>query len=475
METGVSMETFKNMVGGLAGATHHEAINTGNMEIISLIAEDRDNYILYPLSGNTVDEFELKGSLRYRCTIKKDAIPDRKLFEEDVINGCGFLVRIKNEAYLVSRLALNTLFRRAGATGSRVTKKGLGRDIYVVGGLVEEGDRVYPGPNMTIIYRELKGVKKIFFCPTEKYRPCPQDILKDAACRWHDVDGKRACTGTPDISWLASHQQTEIHFRYPDDAVRNLAACGVPFIPGIIFRTSETGEYSHGCLATLTLDSATIVTGSATKKHGITAEDPDVAEKKKAVRQRAISEAADNGLKGKEAYAYADRKVRLYVKHHKDELDRISASSFHERKTEEFIQLGLDAAEANTRFINSLGTVAGVRLTASRAAELALYALKRLELGSILYQKRLAECMETLKAMAGEKANASRDGKIAVKDVVVLLAGIPAMYDLPREQADDLAEALGSLMVAVSEFLAPAGGKGSTAAIHPTAGIREAV
>lgn len=205
--------------------------------------------------------------------IAEDVFSDAQ-WDKDIENGEKLVVKIGNDKFTISELAMNTLFQRAGLSGKSLVTPDLQRNIFLAHSFLANDRLSGQKPQkINVIYREEDGengrkYKKIFAFLGRYYAYIPQTFLITLA----EELMKDGALGTGEVySWGVDQQRSYILIEFPQAAEDIQDAYKLPdkMIPGLYLATSDTGENSIVCRGTLRHEKSSlyIVTEEVKRKH----------------------------------------------------------------------------------------------------------------------------------------------------------------------------------------------------------------
>jgi hypothetical protein len=119
-------------------------------------------------------------------------------------------------------------------------------------------------PTGTLIVRSVDGMKKIMACMSGKYKYIPQSILLDVITNFKSSLGDAECK-----YWNISQFFTNILIEFPEVADDISRTYKLPHrvVPGILLRTSDTGDSSLTAVGTMSIGTSLMHCDTVSRKH----------------------------------------------------------------------------------------------------------------------------------------------------------------------------------------------------------------
>lgn len=147
----------------------------------------------------------------------------------------------KDVAFLVSDLALKTMFQYTGIKYPKFHQKNIFRDILLQDGFFSLGEK-----KLSFVYKENNGVRKIFACAAAGHKLTSSQTI---------VEIVRHIPAFAMISdWNISHRQTTIKIIYPD-------------MRGCVITNSDIGEGSLSVSRFITIGGTNLITNTQRFSH----------------------------------------------------------------------------------------------------------------------------------------------------------------------------------------------------------------
>lgn len=210
----------------------------------------------YILTKEYLDEFKAGKALHI------SRIPVEKI-GEDLLAQCrkttGLVCLFENQAYTVSEYAISLLLQRGDLGGYYPTKtKGIIRDMAIADSVFHNNEK------MTVVYRQVESLRKIFAFMGGRYALVKQSILLDIIGAFE----KDSVMGKPVMSRFSMDQAfTDVDVTFPEAAEEYSAMTGKTVIPGAALCTSDIGMSSVTIRGTYLVGSHRIITDEVHIKH----------------------------------------------------------------------------------------------------------------------------------------------------------------------------------------------------------------
>ncbi len=234
--TGKDYEEFKNLLTELADCTNFVRVNPVEISVLSLISVNEEKarfYELEPCNTGMPQETPRIRSLPIQKVLEKGNY--EQLLSETFTNVKALFFSDGNVFFPAEKVITKSLFQ-FGAGGSKMGTPSYERDLYI-SSLFRDAKK------STFVIREIAGVKKLVSILSSKYKALPQSALCEIveALQYVDDFGKMETH-----KWIMSNWTSEIYIEFPEKAeeIREYYGLKDEFVPGLWFKTSDTGDSS---------------------------------------------------------------------------------------------------------------------------------------------------------------------------------------------------------------------------------------
>ena len=253
--SGTELQDFRDSVKEITDATGYLPINLGKLELLSFVGtvgEGNERRIVFahhiPGQASKRSYIELRKLLQKGATMKLIG----EMMERNKL-----MLRYDGVLYFTSEWLMTTLSNRTQIGGKQFTVPTVKRDEYI-----SEVLGLHP-INATLMYREVKGVRKAFSVFSPKYNSLRQTCFADIIEELGELGTAKV------VGWEMDHQLTSASVEFADKARDIAAVYGLPdqVIPGLTLRTSDTGYSSLTCIGTMKVKNSLVYTDVFRQKH----------------------------------------------------------------------------------------------------------------------------------------------------------------------------------------------------------------
>lgn len=257
-QRGTDFGEFCSYVKDMAERTERIDLNTDELIVLHLsdneelrqLCEEKapgslkDKVLVRVLSKRTLEENNERSKAFPLGCVAASLFTEEQWRETKVTN--LLLFKIGDEKILVSSLAENTLFQRAGLAGKAMKFADLQRNVLLAHSLMA-GNRLSgeKGQKITLIVRSNDvGQKKVFAVLAPSYNYLPQICVIPMAEGF--LNGSSSMGKGVVSSWHIGHDRTAIVIEFPDEAeeLSNYYSLKDKMIPGVFIETSDIGMSS---------------------------------------------------------------------------------------------------------------------------------------------------------------------------------------------------------------------------------------
>lgn len=234
LREGNSFDEFKKLITEFTAHTKAVKILGADITFLSSCKiekiQSEGKSIFHVLSEENIENFE-----NYGYPIKAGAL-NVSDFGRELIDECEnttqLIAIVDNEKFILSNIAMNTLARAVSLGGHGSKRSSLIRNLQIAESCYYKQD------NMCLVYREAttdsgKLVKKVFGVMGDYYKLTPQTILIEA------YDYMASIMDVKCYNWEITHERTTLHI---DLTEKTFDCNGTKIVPGLIFKTSDTGK-----------------------------------------------------------------------------------------------------------------------------------------------------------------------------------------------------------------------------------------
>ncbi len=276
--TGTSFEDFREMVKVMDEKTFFIKVNCCDIHLwnpffdFSESKEVIPTYRVFPEDTSFKKDKEevyktlLSGKARYTGFCPAFHLQSEEMTSDDLdemmndSHRSGTFVSVLDEFYYASDEFISRLAYHLGITGDALRTPSIERNNFVAYML-----SMYGPKEITLIYREELGVKKLMDARSGRYESIPQeniirviDMLNNAGM------GTATCR-----SWIVNHEFTRINLEFPEKAVdfNTFYEKDDEMVPGLEISTSDLGQNSFTVRGTWTINGSTSVHEEVARKH----------------------------------------------------------------------------------------------------------------------------------------------------------------------------------------------------------------
>ena len=263
---GARLDHFEQECKNISDSTRYIRVESADLELYSFYREEVDYYAFRKIDYESHMAFRLNDQPLPIVRIRKNDCSLSKELMEELMRGTGLLVSANKSTFFVANNAIGTMSIRAGAAGTRISRPGICRDLFLADGLFERNE------DLVLVVRdqedeEGKRWSKVFAFMTERMKEIPMTLLPKVVelfAAAHEEIGEAKV----DL-WECEHDLTRIYLEFPeqkDDFAEIYKLPSTP-IPGLILQMSDTGTCSFTAYGTARTGSTPVIVSEYKRMH----------------------------------------------------------------------------------------------------------------------------------------------------------------------------------------------------------------
>ena len=257
---GSDFEQLYEVTEAIDRATKYVPMKTNELGLFTLnsMSSDAVNGYLHNKVGSAIITYEMND-----LYAKHGATPE---LISELKNNSMMLFDLGGHLFYTTHSVLKTLCQRAGSPMGDAALRREPAIRFHRDALYASYMRTVPS-DCHVIFREAEGAKKVIAVLTDRHAPISQTESISTA-----IDGFSESLGKPNLKWFRINQyETVIYVEYPEQSadfsnvVRENQTVTIPadVIPGIMIRTSDSGDSSFTVIGPMKIGSTIVYVPSA--------------------------------------------------------------------------------------------------------------------------------------------------------------------------------------------------------------------